>query len=176
MLALVLCLAFFLSPGVENIVLTEFHEIAFATPLLALSTFFLLRRHMAGLIISLAAALLVKEEIAFIAAGIGIYILMVHRMKWLGLAIAVFGVLWGAALLQYVIPYLRGTEFGSTFYYFGEGLLGGGGSRYGYLGQNVGQIATTLLTRPDIVLTHVFIPDKIEFLLHLLVPLTFIHC
>lgn len=173
-LALVLCTAFLLSPGVENIVLTEFHEIAFATPILALATLFLLKRHYLGLIISLVVALLIKEEIAFIVIAFGIYIFLRQRQRLLGAGIAIFGIVWGATLLQYVIPFFRGAEFGGSFYYFGEGLIGSGGARYGYLGQSIPQIVTTLVTRPDVVLSHVFIPDKIEYLLHLFVPLVFI--
>ncbi len=173
-LALVLCAAFFLSPGVENIVLTEFHEIALAAPLLALATFFLLRRHDAGLIVSLAAALLIKEEIAFIIVAFGIYLFLFQRRRGMGLAIVVFGFAWGAALLEYIIPFFRGGEYGGTFYYFGQGLIGSGGVRYGYLGQSIPEISITLLTRPDIVLSHILIPDKIEYLSHLFVPLVFL--
>lgn len=173
-LALVLCAAFLLSPGVENIVLTEFHEIAFATPILALATFFLVRRQYSGLIISLFVALMIKEEIAFIVVAFGIYIFLSQRQRLLGAGIAILGVFWGAMLLQYAIPFFRGAEFGGAFYYFGEGLIGSGGARYGYLGQNIPQILTTLLTRPDVVLSHVLIPDKVEYLLHLFVPLYFL--
>lgn len=173
-LSLVLCTAFLLSPGVENIVLTEFHEIALAVPLLAFAVFFLLHRSYRALLVSLGLALMVKEEIAFIVIAFGLYILLIQREYKLGFALASFGFIWGVALLQFIIPYFRGQEYGGVFYYFGQGAIGGGGARYGYLGQSVPEILKTIFTRPDIVLAHVLIPDKIEYVLHLFVPLAFV--
>lgn len=173
-LALALCAAFLLSPGIENIVLTEFHEIALTVPLLAFATFFLLRRSYKAMLITVALALMVKEEIAFIALGIGLYVLFIQRQRKLGIILAGFGFVWGVALLQFIIPFFRGPEYGGIFYYFGQGEIGGGGARYGYLGQSVPEILLTMLTRPDIVLSHVLILSKIEYLLHLFVPLAFL--
>ena len=173
-LALVVALAYFLSPGLENIGLTEFHEIALATPLLAYATYFLLRQHFKGFCVSLVIALLVKEEIALIAIIFGAYIFLVQRKRWLGLALSLFGAAWILVLLQFLIPFFRGPEYGSTFYYFGQGAIGGGGARYSYLGRSVPEILTTVLTQPGYVWQYVWVPEKIEYVLHLLVPLAFL--
>ncbi len=173
-LALVVSLAYLLSPALENIGLTEFHEIALAPPLLAYATFFLLRRHHKGFLVCLGLALLVKEEIALIAIMFGIYIFFFQRRRGLGLAVAAFGAIWIVLLLQYLIPYFRGAAYGGTFYYFGEGVIGGGGTRYGYLGRSIPEILTTIFTKPGFVLQHVLIPEKIEYVLHLLTPLMFL--
>jgi uncharacterized membrane protein len=173
-LALVIGCAYLLFPGLANIGLTEFHEIALATPLLAYATFFLLRRHYPGLIVSLGVALLVKEEIALIAIVFGAYILIAQKKSRLGFALVLFGASWIAVLLQYLIPFFRGAEYGAAFYYFGTGAIGGGGSRYGYLGTNVSEIVATLVTRPQVIWEHVVIPEKIEYMLHLFAPLGFL--
>ncbi|MCL4394232.1 MAG: DUF2079 domain-containing protein [Chloroflexi bacterium] len=173
-LALVVGLMYLLSPAVENIGLTEFHEIAFATPLLAFATYLLLRRHTAGFLVCLGLALMVKEEIALIAVIFGLFILVVQRRPRLGIGLAVFGTVFAYLLLQTIIPYFRGNGYGSAFYYFGQGEIGGGGTRYGYLGHSLPEIAETIVTRPALVWQMVVIPDKIEYVLQLLVPFAFV--
>ena len=173
-LALALGVAYLLFPGLENIGLSEFHEIAFAVPLLAYATFFLLRRHYPRFLVCLALALLVKEEIAFIAVIFGVYVFFIQRNRRLGLALATFGVVWAVLLLQYLVPFFRSGDFGSGFYYFGSGQLGGGSARYGYLGHNLSEIFATILTRPDVIFDAIWTPAKIEYGLHFLVPLMFV--
>ncbi len=171
--AVCLAAAYFLSPALHYINLNEFHEIALAIPVLAYATFFLLRRHDAGFFATLGVALLIKEEIAFIVSAFGVFILLAQKRRALGLTLAVFGAAWAGVLLQYLIPFFQGNAAGG-FYYFGNGVIAGGGARYGYLGRSLSEIGVTVLTRPDIVLAHLLVPGKIEFGLHLLAPLAFL--
>jgi uncharacterized membrane protein len=173
-LAWLIALTYYLHPGLQHIGLTEFHEIALAVPLLAFATFFLLRKHYRGLFVCLALGLLVKEEVGLVVTMFGVYIFLFQRRRILGASLAVFGIVWTVLLLQVVIPFLRGAEYGSTFYYFGQGEIGGGGARYGYLGRSVPEIVITLLTQPNKVLAYVLIPEKIAYVFHLLTPLAFI--
>ncbi len=170
LLAFAMGLAYLLSPALASINLTEFHEIALATPVLAYATFFLLRRHYPGLIVTLLVALLIKEECALIAAAFGVFIFLFQKNRRLGLALVLAGAIWAMLLLQAIIPSFRADPSGA-FYYFGSGVVAGGGGRYGYLGHSLPEIVATLLTRPDVVWTHVVIPAKIEYVLQLLVPL-----
>lgn len=173
-LALVVALAYFLSPAVAFLNLTQFYEITLATPLLMYAGYFLLRRHDAGCFVCLGLALLVKEEIAFIVAAFGIFIALAQRRRWLGTAVALGGIIWGVLLLQVILPFFRGPAYGASYYYFGTGVLAGGQIRYAYLGHNLKEIALTVLTRWDVVAQHVLIPGKIEFVLQLLAPLIFL--
>lgn len=174
LLALVVALVYYLNPGMQHIGLTEFHEIALAVPLLSFATFFVLRKHRVGFIVCLALALLVKEEIGLIAIAFGVYIFLFQHQRRLGLALILFGVAWVVWLLQFVIPFFRGAEYGGTFYYFGEGAIGGGGARYSHLGRNVPEILATIVTRPQVILQVIWLPEKILYVFHLLVPLMFI--
>lgn len=174
LLALVVALTFFLSPAVENSVLTEFHEITLIVPILSFSTFFLLRRNYGAFLPCLALGLLVKEEVGLVMVALGIFILIFQRNWKLGLAVSSFGLIWVALLVQFIIPFFRGAEFGQAFYYFGKGAIGGGGARYGYLGTSLAEILATVITKPDIVIQHVLIPAKLEYLFHLFVPLAFV--
>jgi uncharacterized membrane protein len=165
LMALGLVLAYFLSPVVERVNVTDFHEIVLAAPLLAFATWFLLREHYRGFFVCLGLALLVKEEVAFVAIIFGVYILLFQHRRWLGFALALTGAVLVLVLLQYVIPLFSGT---STFYYFN------GTGRYAYLGNSLSGILATLLTKPALVAQHLLIPAKFEFVLHFLVPLAFL--
>ena len=171
-LAFALGVAFLLSPIVQYINLTNFHEIAFAPLVLSLATFFLLRRRYVPLVACLSVAWLIKEELAFVTVGFGVLIILLHRRYLVGAALASWGALLGIVLLQYVIPFFHGAAPGA-FYYFSGGQLAGGESRYGYLGRSLPEIFTTVLTRPQVVWAQVVIPEKITYLVRLFAPLAF---
>ncbi len=174
LLALAAAASYFLFPALEFTNLREFHEIALAVPLFSLAAFFLLRQRYKPLLVCLGLSLLVKEELAFVVVAFGAYLFLVQRRRWLGLGIAVFGLIWSALLLQYILPFLRGDQgFGEGYYYFGHGFLTGT-ERYDYLGHSLFEVVTTIVTRPDIVLQHMFVAPKIEFVLYLLMPLAFL--
>ena len=172
-LGLGVAFAYLVSPVVTQMISYEFHEIALATPLLAYAAFFLLRERYRPFLVTLAVTLLVKEEIAFVTAGIGAFIFLFQRQYRFGFALALFGVAWGAFLLSFVIPFFHGSEPGK-FYYFSGGWIAGGASRYSYLGSSFSEIIVTLLTRPDLVLPHLFTREKIQFVLQLCAPLAFL--
>lgn len=170
-LGLVIVVTFLLFPALQYVNLFEFHEVSLSVPLLAFATFFLLRRRYVPLLVCLGLALLVKEELSFTAIMFGVYIAIAQRQRWLGIGLALFGAAWAVFLLQYLLPFFRGSE---GYYYFSHGALGGAIDRYGYLGSSLFEILSTLLTRPQLVLQHLLIQPKIEFLLLLLAPLLFI--
>ncbi len=160
-LALVISLAYLLSPGLQYVNLYDFHEIALATPLLAFALFFLLRRRYLPLAVCLGIALLTKEEVTFIAVAFGLYILLKQReMRW-GAVVLLGAAAWGGFVFRVGIPYFRAGEF-----YFV--------SRYTYLGATLTDMANTVFTHPIVLLTNLLIPPKFEFVLHLLIPLAFL--
>lgn len=161
-LSLAVALAFFLSPALESVNLWEFHEIALATPLLSFALFFVLRRRYGPFLVCMGLALLCKEEVAFILVAFGLFILFVQRKVKLGALLAVLGVVWAAALLLYIIPSFGNVTYGHTF----EDT-----TRYTYLGQTVPLIVKTAILQPGLVLQHLLVPAKEEFVLQLLVPL-----
>jgi uncharacterized membrane protein len=87
-LALVIAGVFLLSPAVESVNHIDVHIIAFATPTLALATYFLMHRHYKGLMVTLAIGLLIREEIGFIVIAFGVYLFLFQRERWLGLGLA----------------------------------------------------------------------------------------
>ena len=171
-LALAIGASYFLFPALEYVNLYEFHEVALIAPLFSFATYFLLHRRDKAFMMCLGLACLAKEEVAFSVVMFGAFIFFFQRRKRLGLAIALLGMAWGIVVLQYLIPFFRGGA-GTGYYYFGHGINAGSG-RYDYLGGNLSEIASTVITQPDLVLRQFLIPAKIEYVLHLLVPLAFL--
>jgi len=165
-LAFCIAVAYFLSPGVQYLGLGQFYETILALPLLALGATFLLRRQYLPFGVCLGLTCLCKEEMSFVVVGLGFYICFAQRERRIGLALVLAGLAWGVALLQFVIPSFGG---GTAYYYFGGSALYGAG-HYDYLGSNVFEIVRTLFTRPDVVLQHLVIPEKITTTLQLLAP------
>jgi len=156
--ALLSAFAFFLFPALEYVNLYDFHEITFATPLLALALFLVLRRRYLPMSVTLGVALLVKEELALVVAAFGIFIFLIQRewrvgAFWTGAGGAIFFL-----LLMYVIPFFYGQEYRFA-------------NRYIALGKSVPEIVQTVFTQPDQVWQMLVTPGKVEFVLHLFAPL-----
>lgn len=164
-LALVVAATYFLFPSLQFVNLWDFHEIALATPLLAFTLYFLLQQQHRAFILCLLLALLVREEIAFAAIAFGLYILIVQHRPAVGIGLTAFGAVWGAVILLYVIPFFGNATYGANYQY---------AIRYQYLGKTPLEIAATAVTQPGLVLQHLLVPPKIEFVLQLLVPLAFV--
>ena len=165
-LALIAVLAFWMMPGLQSIGLNIFKEIVLTIPFLMLAMWFLLAQRYKPFLACLMLALMCKEEVGLIVAGLGIYIFFIQRRYRLGSVVTLFGIAWTAMLIQVVIPYFRG---GGTYYYFGSGQYSGSGL-YEYLGTSLPEIVTTLVTQPAFVLAHVFTTEKTEILTRMFLP------
>lgn len=163
-LALVITTALLLSPSLQSIALWEFHEIALVTPLLAFALYFLLNKRTFPCLVCLVLALLLKEEVGLIIAAFGFYFILIRRKRRLGFGLVASGIAWTGIMLLYIIPSFRDPIYGLDYQYV---------DRYEYLGRSVTEIASTIVTQPDLVLHHLLVPVKIEFVLQLLVPLVF---
>ena len=99
-------LAFAFSWGLQGAVEAQFHEIAFAVPLLALSlTAFLLRRWVSCLLWAMPLVF-VKEDLGLTVAALGI-VLAVRCRHPLGVWLAVWGVGWFALASLVILPLLN---------------------------------------------------------------------
>jgi uncharacterized membrane protein len=156
--ALSLSVAYLLFPALQYTNLFDFHEIALGVPLLCFTGYWLLTRRYRLFLVLLILSLLVKEEIAFVAMALALYILLVQREYRLGCIVLALAIGWGYLTLGIIMPTLSGNAYFAA-------------DRYAYLGTSFGEMATSLLLRPLLVLRHLITPAKLEFVLHLLVPL-----
>ncbi len=162
-LAFVVALSFFLYPAVEFVNLSQFHVISLSVPLLSFALFFLLRQRYVPFLVCAILLSLVKEEAAFVVFGLGLYILVVQRRRWLGLAILVLVSVWFLALINYLFPWLTGRD-----YFFARPHL------FGHLGTNSSEIVHSLFYQVDRVWNLLASSQNLAFILDLLFPLAFI--
>jgi uncharacterized membrane protein len=162
-LAIGVILVYLTLPALQFINNPVFYEIKLSIPLLSLATFFLLRQRYTPFLVCLGIALLLKQEVAFIALGFAAYIFFIQRKYALGLGLAATGIALAIFVIQVLYPAL--TQ-GQPYPQFDE--------RYSYLGHSFGEVLVSLLTRPTVVLEHLATPAKINFVLNLLVPLAFL--
>jgi len=99
-------LAFAFSWGLQGAVEAQFHEIAFAVPLLALSLTAFLHRRWAACMLWAMPLVFVKEDLGLTVAALGI-VLAVRSRRPLGIWLAVWGVGWFALASLIVLPLLN---------------------------------------------------------------------
>jgi uncharacterized membrane protein len=98
-------------------VLFDFHELAFAAPILALGVFAALERRDALLWAATGLAMLVREDLPLTFAALGAYVALAQRRKRVGLAVAAVSVGWFLFAVNVVVPELAGTSYEHWAYY-----------------------------------------------------------
>jgi len=162
-MALVIAFVYLASPVVHDInIVNEFHEVAFAVPLLFLAFHALETRRWWLYGLSVLGALMVKEDVALIVAALGLYVVAVERRYRIGAATVVAAVVWFVVVMELVIPWFRGSA----------GSLPVHG--YEYLGDGTFGIATGILTQPGDLLEVMTSEPKQQYLKWLFLPVGFI--
>ncbi len=107
--AVVLALAFGINPGLTPALGFDFHEIAFAAPLLIMAFLFFEKKRWGGYSATIALLLLTKESMAIYVAVIGVVLLL--KKSWrAGLATLAAGIIWYFAVTRLIIPILSDTH------------------------------------------------------------------
>ena len=137
--AYLVCAAYGLSWPIATALDPDFHEVAFAPVLTAIA----LERFQAGklrsALIALAGLLLVKEDMGFLVAGIGLTLIIsltptVRRQRLVGAALIAVGVVYSGFATYVLIP-----AFGGRADYYWA---------YSALGNNVPQVAVHVVRHP----------------------------
>src|SRR5215467_4977976 len=150
--------AYGFSWGLQQLVNFDFHEIAFAVPLLACSMSALVRGRMRAAVWWAMPLVFVKEDQGFTVAGIGIIMAIVYRERIAGLFLAVWGVVWSFLAVGVIIPHLNHAHH--YLYWSDAGAIspvGGHLSVDGLLSQLVAGSSTKLPTLAMILLPTAFI-------------------
>ncbi|PYF99023.1 Predicted membrane protein [Georgenia satyanarayanai] len=98
--------AYVLSHGVQGAVRSQFHEVAFALPLLAFGLRALLERRWRASVLWLAPLVLVKEDLGLLVAVLGLVIWW-RGARRAGLALAGWGVAWFVLATAVILPALN---------------------------------------------------------------------
>lgn len=132
--ALLVVISFILCPPLLRAGYFDFHEIAFAVPLIAWAIYFIDMRRFGWMYISLGLLLLVKEDLALLVAMFGVYLLFQKQFKH-GLIVLASGVGWFLLATKVFIPYFAD---GRSFSYWS----------YTELGNNPASAGLKILTHP----------------------------
>lgn len=139
----------------------DFHEIAFALPLLGWVLDAWDRRRDAELYVACGLLLLVREDMGAVLLVVGLLRFLQRRPRWPGLAIAGAGTIAFFVVLKVVIPAFAGTDYGYW--------------DYSALGDGMSDAIRVGLTNPFEVIATFFSPGvKSLTLLAFFVPLLFL--
>lgn len=164
--ALVFATIFAFGWGVQSLIDFDFHEIAFATPILALAIDALDRRNDRQLILWAALLLLVREDMGAIVAMLAVLLICQRRgrNRWrLPLGMFACGIAFYFLTTHVLIPH------------FAEGHVFSYGSQFGALGSSITSALANCITNPWLALHTFFLPWlKSQTLLLLLAPFAFL--
>jgi uncharacterized membrane protein len=155
-------LVYLLYPATGWLTLNEFHPVALATPLLLYAFWFLDENRLVPFAACAIAAALCKEEIAFVAAGFGIWYAIARRRWFAGAAIVTVGVAWAAVATAVIIPHFNHGQ-SSDFY-----------ARYSEVGGSPGGLVRTAFTHPGRLASAAFTNRDLHYVLQLTWPLGFV--
>jgi uncharacterized membrane protein len=163
LLALWFLAAFYLNPVVHEITLFEFRRVVPAMPFLALALYALYSRKRALMLAGLVLALLCKENVAFVVAMVGFYLLVFERdWKW-GLLFLLLGATWLVVVSVWVIPAFAPPEQEADLYpqlhYFRT------------YGDSYGEVLKNLAQAPFSLLGRLVEEEQVRGLVRLFVPL-----
>jgi len=159
--AVVLAVTYLLYPALGFVNRFDFHPEVLAVPAFLFAYDALERGKTTSASLWLLIPLLSKENLGFSVAAVGLYAAFVRRRWRFGLTWAGVGVAVSLLVTVWLIPTVR-HEAPDT-------LL-----RYSWLGESFGQIAWTLFAQPAYVWSHLVEPNRILYLLQLLVPTGFL--
>src|SRR5881296_2140611 len=150
--------AYLLYPPLQFANLFDFHADTFATPIL-LAAFASIFAGRTGWALAWAGLLmLVKEDMALVSLTFGLYVAAVHRRPS-GLGLAATAAAAFVLLIVVVIPSWIQSPYLSVF------------NRWRHLGNTPWEIIASPVLRPDVFFSTVLQPERLGYLVLLLIPL-----
>lgn len=162
LVALVFPLVYLLFPALEAANLFDFHPTTLTASFLAYAFYYLYRRRYGCFFLFAFLLMACKEEMPLWVIMMGFYLLLAQRNWRIGLTTISLGVVWFIIAVYIIIPHFNPK--GESPYLAAYGYLGGGG--FG--------IWKGLLTRPDLVISNLFMKEKALYLWGLLAPVAFL--
>lgn len=165
-LAISLSIGYLLYPALQFANLYDFSPVNLATPLLLFVFYFFHKRAYAKYIVFLMLALFCKEDVVPIVFFLGIYVFFFEGKKTIGALTTILSIAWFYFAFWVFLPFITSGEYSQ--------LKAGHFELYSHLGNNIGEIISTLFLHPVFVLKYILIPEKLGSTILLLLPLCFI--
>lgn len=160
-LAVILSLCYFLNPAVQYTNLYDFHSVTLATTFLLAAFYFIQKKYFIHALIFLTLAGITKEQVWFITALLGLYILFVSKQRKLG----TFIFLTSAFLFYYLIWHAIPASLGSAHFAL---------EYYSDFGGSPGDIIKNIFLNPVQTIQTLLLPDRIGYLKQLFLPLGYL--
>lgn len=112
LLAISVMISYLLFLGIQNAVISDFHEVTISTLPLLLMFLMIIKRKAFWYFIFLLITLGIKESVFLLVIGIGLFILVSYRRwAWIGLLTILIALLWGFLSIKVIIPYFSGDVY-----------------------------------------------------------------
>ena len=161
-LPLLFSAVYLLFPALQSANSFDFHAVSLA-PTFFLFAFYCLETERWGwYALFTVLTMSCKEDMPLLVVMLGLYALLVRR-RWLaGLGTMAVALAWFFVAVGWVMPHFD-TRGVSPL-----------ANRYAYLGDSPLEMAVTLVTRPGLILQHLFTAENLAYVLNLLAPAAFL--
>jgi uncharacterized membrane protein len=153
-----LLIAYLLFPTLQVVNIWDFHPPVLSVGFFMFSFYFLEKRRPWLFILFALLAMLGKEQLALQVIFLGLYALIRYRMWWVGGLTIGMAIGWFLFVMYWLIP---------TYSTSGAHIFIG---YYADLGDSPAEIVITAITRPDLVLTNLWQPAKLRYLVDVFTP------
>ncbi len=110
--AVALQLPYYLFVGLQNAVITDFHEITIATLFFMLSFLAVVKKNTILFLLSFLLFLGCKESFSVLGVGMAVAIWFIQpSWRWMAICTAIMSLAWGAISMKIVIPYFSGGSY-----------------------------------------------------------------
>ncbi len=143
---LVFAAVYLLYPSLHNINLFDFHAIALVIPFLLFMFYFFEKKNYRAMFMFAVLALSCKEDVALVVLFFGLYVLLIRKLRKIGVAVACLALLWLIMSFFVIIP-----SYGSSFELSSD-------NRYSKFGNTLTEVAVNVIAKPGLTLSTLFSP------------------
>ncbi len=159
---LVFAAAYLLFPALEAANLFDFHAVTLAAPCLLAAFYFLQKRAYRPFALFAVLTMSCKEDMCFLVAALGLYIIVVQRERRAGLWTVLGAGLWFWLAVFVITPPF--SPMGANIHL----------RRYAYLGDTPWEMLKTIVGRPGVIVDQLSRAGALNYLKGLLLPLAFL--
>ncbi len=149
---------YLLYPLIFNINLFDFHSEVIALPAILWAVFAARSGNLRGFLLAVALTLSCKAVLSLTVVAMAFWLLLFEKKRLYGSIALFLGTFWFILTTQWIIPHFSGAEVAAV-------------GRYTFLGDSVTEIIQNLIFKPNIILSHLFTADNLEYLALLLAPI-----
>ncbi|XLQ12181.1 MAG: DUF2079 domain-containing protein [cyanobacterium endosymbiont of Epithemia adnata isolate EadnSB Bon19] len=157
-LAIVVAASYLLYPLIFNLNLFDFHPEVLTLPAFFWAFLSAKKNNFFAFSLALIFILSCRDALSLTITAMGVWLILGERKIKLGVISLGIGIIWFVLATKVVIPQFSGEQVAAV-------------ARYNFLGVSLQEIILNLFLKPQIVLSHLFTLNNLEYLLLLLCPL-----